>query len=77
MSWWHNLFPTQTRESEIEHTVHNCVNHIINSGNEYTPYEQMRIVHRVRETVEKALQEEHIALLEEIKEYEQILGFDK
>jgi len=31
---FHNIFPVQSRESEIENAVHNVVNHIINNSNE-------------------------------------------
>jgi hypothetical protein len=73
MSWFTDLFPVQSRESEIEHTVHNCVDHIINSHHEFNIHEQMRIAHRVQETVEKSLQEEHMALMDEIRDYESLL----
>ncbi|WP_036383961.1 hypothetical protein [Muricauda sp. MAR_2010_75] len=70
------VFPTQSRESEIENTVHNCVNTIINNANEYSPTEQMRIAKEVAAKVHNVLENEHLDLMNEIREYERVLGID-
>lgn len=70
------IFPTQSRESEIENTVHNCVNTIINNTNDYSPTEQMRIAKEVMTKIRHVLEHEHLDLLNEIREYEKVLGID-
>lgn len=71
------LFSVQTRESEIQQTVHTCVQYIINNTNDYTPHEKLRIAHRVQSAVESSIQEEQMEIIEELNEYEKALGLDK
>ena len=76
MKWFERLFPVQTRESEIEETVHNCVNAIINSGNEYGPEEQMRIAIEIKNKVRNVLENEHLEILSDLSRYEKILQIE-
>lgn len=74
MKWLSNLFPKQSRESEMECTTHGCVNAIINNPNDYDPAEQLRIAREVVEKVRMTLEHEHLELQKEICEYEIVLG---
>nr|WP_299067088.1 hypothetical protein [uncultured Allomuricauda sp.] len=74
MKWLSNLFPKQSRESEMECTAHGCINAIINNPNEYSPAEQLRISREVLEKVRMTLEHEHFELLNEVGVYEKALG---
>ncbi|RDY58469.1 hypothetical protein [Flagellimonas nanhaiensis] len=76
MKWLEKFFPVQSRESEIEDTVHNCVNAIINSSNEYGPEEQLRIAIEVKNKIRSVLENEHLEILNDLHRYEKVLQIE-
>lgn len=71
---FHNIFPVQSRESEIENAVHNVVNHIINNSNEFSVVEQVHIINTARERVREVIGRDAADLAEELNDYKEALG---
>lgn len=74
MSWLAKIFPVQSRESEIEESVQNCVNEIINNGNEFNVSEQVYIANKVKGRLEEIISREAVEIAEELEDYRRALG---
>lgn len=69
------LFPTQTRESQLEETTQICFRAIKDNVNEYTPTEQVIIIKKLQEKFNQSVKNEVENLEEQLNEFKHLLGY--
>ena len=74
MSWISRIFPVQSRESEIEESVQNCVNEIINNSNDFSISEQVYIANKINGRLSEIIRQGAVELAEELEDYRRALG---